>query len=404
MNAQDTRVPAEPHASAEFSRRLQAAADANPALADRLAAHHFDPASAHSPADLDALPVQSKDELLASRAHLSPRFTPRRIFQSPGPIYEAQPPGPDPWRWGEALSAAGLQPGDVVANCFGYHLSPAGAMFDEAITAAGATVLPAGIGSQQLQVQALMDLGIRGYVGLPSYLKALIDVCAAAGGSPESFPVRWALVTAEPLPDQLRTALQEWVPQVRMAYGSAEAGLIAYEDGQGAGMVTAAGVDVAVCDITTGSRLDAGEGEVVLSLIRAEAPLVRFGTGDLSAWVADESGTPVTDEQGRRRLAGVLGRVGQAVKVRGMFLHPRQAAAVMDRVDGVAAYRFVISRTAHRDDVRCEIVPAAGAAAEAVRTAAAEEIRAGLRFNAEVQLVSQLPDDGQTLVDTRSWD
>lgn len=169
-------------------------------------------------------------------------------------------------------------------------------------------------------------------------------------------------------------------------------------------MVTAAGVDVAVCDITTGSRLDAGEGEVVLSLIRAEAPLVRFGTGDLSAWVTDESGTPVTDEQGRRRLAGVLGRVGQAVKVRGMFLHPRQAASVMDRVDGVAAYRFVISRNAHRDDVRCEIVPAAGAAAEAVCTSAAEEIRAGLRFNAEVQIVTELPADGQTLVDTRSWD
>lgn len=398
MNAQDTRVPA------GFTQQLEEALAGNPELEARFVEHSFDPAGAAELADLDALPVQSKDELLASRAHLSPSFTPRRIFQSPGPIYEAQPPGADPWRWGEALRAAGLEPGDVVANCFGYHLSPAGAMFDEAISAAGATVLPAGIGSQQLQVRAMTDLGVRGYVGLPSYLKALIDVHASAGGTPGDFPVRWALVTAEPLPDELRAALTEWVPSVRMAYGSAEAGLIAYEDGQHPGMVTADGIDVAVCSIDTGERLDADEGEVVLSLVRPEAPLIRFGTGDLSAWVTDGDGQPATDARGRRYLAGVLGRVGQAIKVRGMFLHPRQAAEVMSRVDGVESCRFVITRTGHRDEVTCEIVPAAGADAEAVLASAAEEIRAGLRFNAEVRAVDELPGDEGILVDARNWD
>ncbi|GAA4826916.1 phenylacetate--CoA ligase family protein [Garicola koreensis] len=373
----------------------------DPSLAQRFADAGLDAAQVADIRQLDALAVQPKDDLVSARAAHGRRWTPQRIFQSPGPIYEVQPPGEDPWRWAQALRSAGLQPADRVINCFGYHLSPAGAMFDEAVVAAGATVLPAGIGSQQLQVQAIQDLDVRGYVGLPSYLKALIDIVAEAGGTPADFPVRYALVTAEPLPQDLRKVLQEWVPTVRMAYGSAEAGLIAYEDGSGPGMVEGDEIDVQVCDISTGAPLATGEGEVVVTLARRAAPLLRFGTGDLSAWVTDEHGAVVTDDQGRRRLTGILGRSGEATKVRGMFLHPRQAATALDGVEGLAEFRFVITRQNHRDEVRCEYVSTSGADLDEVLS---ERIRAALRFSAEVRQVAELPADSPLLADQRSWD
>lgn len=399
----------ETETAADIGGRLAAAAAADPALRARLEGAGVRCEDVTSPADLAAVPVQSKDERVAERAHVLTGAAPKRIFQSPGPIYEAQPAGEDPWRWGEALTSAGLRPGDVVLNCFGYHLSPAGAMFDEAIIAAGGTVVPAGIGNQQLQVDAIRDLGARGYVGLPSYLKALIDLHLGAGGTAEDFPVEYALVTAEPLPDSLRAELERCVPAVRMAYGSAEAGLIAYEDGTGPGMVTGTGIDVSVCDLGTGEPRDAGEGEVVVTLVRETAPLVRFGTGDLSAWVTDAGGAPVTTPDGRRRLAGVLGRTGQAVKVRGMFLHPAQIRSLLEAVAEVQALRFVIDRTEHRDTVVCEAVPAVrdtgeqGAGDDAVRSALAEHIRSRLRFRAEVRIVTELAGE-ELICDLRTWD
>lgn len=380
---------------------VTAAADRDPVLRQRLDAAGLDPAAIGSAEDLLAVPVQSKDEMVAARDHVLGDGVPKRIFQSPGPIYEAQPAGEDPWRWREALEAAGLRPGDIVLNCFGYHLSPAGAMFDEGIVAAGGTVLPAGIGNQQLQVQAIRDLGIRGYVGLPSYLKALIDLFEADGGTPEDMPLQYAVVTAEPLPDSLRETLQVWVPQVRMAYGSAEAGLISYEDGRADGMVTASGITVDVCDIADGTPLTEGPGEVVVSILRETAPLIRFGTGDLSAWVTD-GGRPVQTD-GRRRLAGVLGRTGQAVKVRGMFLHPTQVKGVAAKLEGADALRFVIGREDHRDSVVAEVVVTAGADADTVVAEAADRIRSELRFRADVRTADGFDDDA-VIVDTRTWD
>ena len=372
----------------------------DPALAARFETAGLAPAEVSSIRQLDALSIQPKEELVAARVAQRQDWVPQRIFQSPGPIYEAQPPGEDPWRWREALYSAGLGHGDIVLNCFGYHLSPAGAMFDTAVVAAGATVVPGGIGSQQLQVQAIMDLGIRGYVGLPSYLKALIDVAVEQGITAEMFPVRYALVTAEPLPEDLRQQLQQWVPTVRMAYGSAEAGLIAYEDGAGPGMVEGPEIDVQICDIETGTPLTTGEGEVVVTLARPHAPLIRFGTGDLSAWHTDANGEVLVDDQQRRRMVGILGRTGEAMKVRGMFLHPRQAAAALADVDELEVFRFIVTRENHRDEVRCEYVSAGGVDLDEVL---AERIRTALRFNAEVHKVEQLPANAPVLVDERDW-
>ncbi|MGH3470199.1 MAG: phenylacetate--CoA ligase family protein, partial [Thermocrispum sp.] len=261
--------------------------------------------------------------------------------------------------------------------------------------AIGCRVLPGGIGSQDLQARAVADLGVTAYAGLPSYLKSIIERYHAAGLDPARWRLGKALVTAEPLPDGLRAELERQVPSVRMAYGTAEAGLLGYEREPGAGLLVPDDVLVQVCDLDSGRPLAEGEGQVVVTLYRPSYPLVRFGTGDLSAWVDGPDGT--------RRLAGVLGRIGAAVKVRGMFLHPRQLDLAMRDLDAVTAYRFVVDREDHRDELRCQIVPSAHADAGEVAVAVAEKVRSSLRFATAVEIVTTLEDD-HALVDLRTWD
>lgn len=372
-----------------------------PAFAGRLAAAGVTPEQVRGVADLAALPVLAKEEMLALQQAdppfgglLAPGAAVRRLFQSPGPLYEPQLAGADPWRWRPALEAAGFSEADTVLNCFGYHLSPAGAMFEEGLLSLGARVVPAGVGALELQARAAADLGVSGYVGLPSYLLALAERCDEAGLR-DRWRVARALVTAEPFPDSLRRAVEEHVPVVRMAYGTAECGLLGYEDEPGGGLVVPDDVVVQVCDLSTGQPLDEGEGQVVVTLLRPAYPLVRFGTGDLSAWV--------TGPDGGRRLAGVLGRVGAAVKVRGMFLHPRQAQSALGGAPGVAAFRLVVDRVEHRDVLRCEVVVAPDADAQQVLDDVRTRVRSGLRFSADVVAVPEIPRD-ETIVDVRTWD
>jgi phenylacetate-CoA ligase len=349
-------------------------------------------------ADLDDLPVLTKDDLLeAQRADppfggaVAPDAVMRKVFASPGPLYEPQLPGADPWRWGEALRAAGFGSADVVLNCFSYHLSPAGAMFEEATLAVGATVIPAGVGNQDLQVQVVAAVGATAYTGLPSYLRALAEKATALE---LPFPIRRALVTAEPLPDSLRAWLSSRVETVHQAYGTAETGLLGYETSPGSGLAMPAGVLVQVCDPATGRPYaDDSVGQVVVTLLRPDQPLVRFGTGDLSAWTLGPDGS--------LRLSGVLGRIGEAVKVRGMFLHPRQATEALAHEPGVEAYRLVIERADHRDLLRCEIVPAPGAD-ELLPERVRDAIRSRLRLSADVVCVASLG-DGPTVDDRRNW-
>ncbi|MHB8187461.1 MAG: phenylacetate--CoA ligase family protein [Dermatophilaceae bacterium] len=387
---------------AAVARVIQASAATVPAFAARLAAAGLSADSIRGVADLAALPVLTKDDVLAQQHDeppfgglLAPGAQVNRVFQSPGPIYEPQLSGADPWRWGQALSSMGFGADDTVLNCFGYHLSPAGAMFDEGCLAIGARVLPGGIGTQDLQARAIADLGVTAYTGLPSYLKALVDRFGELGLGRDRWRLTRALVTAEPLPDSLRALLEEWVPIVRMAYGTAETGLLAYEREPGAGLVLADGVLVEVCDLDTGAPITQGEGQVVITLLRPEYPLVRFGTGDVSTWVDAPDGVP--------RLAGILGRVGQAVKVRGMFLHPRQAQAAMAGVEGVTAWQLVVDRRDHLDQLRCEVVLADGGGGDAVLEVVRGRIRAGLRFASEVVAVTALPADASVISDLRDW-
>ena len=379
---------------AAIARMVAAAAARVPAFAARL-----DAAAVRGAAELAALPVFTKDQLLAAQ-RAAPPFggtvaadaAVRKVFCSPGPLYEPQLAGPDPWRWAAAVRAAGIGPAYRVLNCFSYHFSPAGAMLEEGCLAAGATVIPAGVGNQELQVQVAAELAATAYVGLPSYLKALIEK-AHERGLP--WTIRRALVTAEPLPDSLRGALMAHVPVVLQAYGTAEAGLVGYETAPGSGLAVPDDVLVEICDLDTGApRFDGTVGQVVVTLFEPAQPVVRFGTGDLSAWIAAADGS--------LRLAGVLGRLGEAVKVRGLFLHPRQAAAALASVAGLARYRFVVARVEHQDALRCEVIPAPGADPVALAAQVRDQIRAQLRLGAEVACVAELP-DGPAIVDQRDW-
>lgn len=384
--------------------RMMAEAARVPALAVRCAAAGVDPSAVRSVADLSALPVLPKDEVVALQAQdppfgglLADDADVVRVFQSPGPLYEPQLAGADSWRWGQVLSSIGVGLGDTVLNCFGYHLSPAGAMMESGALVTGARVLPGGIGNQDLQARAIADLGVTAYTGLPSYLKVLVERFDEAGLPRERWRLDKAMVTAEPLPDSLRALLTERVPTVRMAYGTGETGLLAYENGDGAGLVLADGVLVQVCEIGTGVPItDETEGEVVVTLLRPDYPLVRFGTGDLSGWMLGPDGS--------LRLRGVLGRTGAAVKVKGMFLHPAQVATVMKDVPGVADYRFVIDRADHKDILRCEVVALDGADADGLVAEVGSRVRDGLRFNAEVVLVEALSEGEGPMLDTRDWD
>ena len=384
--------------------RMMAEAARVPALAVRCAAAGVDPSAVRSVADLSALPVLPKDEVVALQAQdppfgglLADDADVVRVFQSPGPLYEPQFAGADSWRWGQVLSSIGVGLGDTVLNCFGYHLSPAGAMMESGALVTGARVLPGGIGNQDLQARAIADLVVTAYTGLPSYLKVLVERFDEAGLPRERWRLDKAMVTAEPLPDSLRALLTERVPTVRMAYGTGETGLLAYENGDGAGLVLADGVLVQVCEIGTGVPItDETEGEVVVTLLRPDYPLVRFGTGDLSGWMLGPDGS--------LRLRGVLGRTGAAVKVKGMFLHPAQVATVMKDVPGVADYRFVIDRADHKDILRCEVVALDGADADGLVAEVGSRVRDGLRFNAEVVLVEALSEGEGPILDTRDWD
>jgi phenylacetate-CoA ligase len=378
------------------------------ALGARLRSQGLAPDELRGVAALDRLPVLGKDELIDLQAAappfgglLAPDATPRRLFQSPGPIYEPDLGGADPWGWAPALQAAGFGAHDRVLNAFGYHLTPAGVMFEQAAIAVGSTVVPGGVGSMDLQARACRDLGVTAYTGLPSYLKALLDKAEELGLEPGAWPLERAFVGAEPLPPSLRAWLEERIPVVRQGYGTAETGNLGYECEAREGLHLPEDRLVQVCDPQTGEALwDGREGEVVVTVLSPDYPLVRFGTGDLSAFLAEPCDCRISTP----RIAGWLGRVGEAVKVRGMFLHPRQARAVLEGLSGVERFRLVVDRSEHRDLLRCEVVPGDRAEAAELPAAVKERIRSGLRFDVEVVLVEGFEPDSPVIVDERSWD
>jgi phenylacetate-CoA ligase len=381
-----------------------------PGFAERLQQAGLEAAQIRTLDDLNRLPVIRKDQLTDIQAAHPPfggflaceLSELRRIFQSPGPIYDPEPPQPDYWRWAPALAAAGFGPGDRVLNCFGYHLTPAGAMFEEGLYALGCTVIPGGVGNQEQQARLLADLKVNGYVGLPSYLKALIEKAETLGLKPA---IEKAFFTAEPLPPSLRAWLHEHGVRIaRQGYGTAECGNLGYECEAENGWHVPEDVWIQICDINSGQPLPPGKvGEIVVTLRNPYYALVRFGTGDLSALNPE----PCVCGRTSPRLMGWYGRVGDAVKVRGMFLHPRQLSDFLGRFPEIERGQALITRHEHRDFLtlrlllRRPVADPSDFAAQIARMA-----REALKFSLEVEFVSadQLPPTAPLIRDERTWE
>ncbi|MGH8937569.1 MAG: phenylacetate--CoA ligase family protein [Acidimicrobiia bacterium] len=382
-----------------------AAAERVPVFRSRLEASGIEPEGVVDAGSLDRIPVLGKDELLELQEGerpfgglLAADARVRRVYQSPGPLYEPELDHDDYWRFAPAFRAAGFGPADLVLNAASYHLSPLGAMLEEAARAVGCRVVPGGIGNLDLQVEVCAQLGVTAFSGLPSYLKALLERAEELG---QELFIEKAFVSAEPLPPSLRAWLRDRVPTVLQGYGTAELGNLGYECRRMDGLHVPEDALVEVCGLDDGrARWDGSAGQVVGTVFHPDYPLIRFGTGDLSAYLMEECDCGLETP----RLRGWMGRVGEAVKVRGMFLHPRQVEQVMGGIAGVERYRFVVERSGHRDDLRAEVVLEEGADPKARSDQIAERIRSSLRFKVEVRPVDELPEDGPLLEDRRTWE
>ena len=391
----------------DISSLISHLAEHAPGFARRLSEAGLSPDSIRTAEDLNALPVIRKDDLVEYQA-ADPPFGGflacdagdlKRIFQSPGPIYDPEARVPDYWRWKPALEAAGFRAGDIVLNAFGYHLTPAGAMFEEGLAAVGCAVIPGGIGNQEQQVRLLHDLHVNGYLGLPSYLKALFEKADEMG---MRLHIEKAFFTAEPLPPSLREWLtSRGVRVARQGYGTAECGNLGYECEAEDGWHIPDGVLIQICDINTGQPLPNGEtGEIVVTLFNEDYALVRFGTGDLSSLNPE----PCSCGRTSPRLMGWQGRVGDAVKVRGMFLHPRQLREFMARYPQAARWQAVVTRREHKDFLTLHILPAEGADIAALTDTHPLAARDALKFRLTVEIVDSIPEDAPPIEDTRTWD
>jgi phenylacetate-CoA ligase len=322
-----------------------------------------------------------------------------RIFASPGPIYEIEARRPDFFRMARALYAAGIRAGDLIHNTFSYHLTPAGAMLESAALALGCPVIPAGTGQTELQLKTIADLQPIGYVGTPSFLKILCDRATEIGSDVSS--IRKALVGAEAFPAALRSEFHDRGIWALQCYGTADLGLIAYEtsapDGSLCdGMVVDEDVILELVEPGTGIPVGAGEvGEVVVTTLTPEYPLIRFATGDLSALLLEPSPCGRTNQ----RIKGWLGRADQSAKVRGMFVHPVQIGEIARRHPGVRRARLVVERPQSADAMTLFVETEAPGEAAAI--AATAQAVTKLRTEVTCVPVGSLPQDGRLIEDKR---
>ncbi|MCY3915916.1 MAG: phenylacetate--CoA ligase family protein [Chloroflexi bacterium] len=368
------------------------------------------PAEIQGAEDLAKIPVLSKDSLVEIHGAnppfggfltIDPDDLPR-IYISPGPIYDPQLPPED----AEALLAPfkyiGIGRGDRVLNTFMYHLTPAGILLDEAIRACGATVIPTGPGNTELQIMMMTALGASGFVGQPSYLMSLLDKAAETGMGAGAVPLKKALFSAEPYtPSQQARFEGEYGMKTTSAYGTADLGFIGYTRAGMRGFRIMPSIYLQICDPETGAPLPAGEtGEIVATTLNKSYPLIRFGTGDLGALPP----APPCDGQ---QLLGLYGRSGDAVKVRGMFLHPNQLKAAALQFPEIKDLQVVITRPANRDVVTVNVELNAGAAGEglAEKLSALAQQAARLRIDAvNIVEAGAIDPNARKIVDEREWD
>ena len=364
----------------------------------------------NSRAALAALPVTRKYELLerqqAQRANdvfggfSALRFgkTMPRVFASPGPIYEPEGVGKDYWRMARALYAAGFRAGELIHNCFSYHFTPAGSMMESGAHALGCSVFPGGTGQTEQQLQAMLELRPSGYSGTPSFLKILIEK-AAESQTPLPFLSK-ALVSGEAFPPSLRDWLAERGMTAYQCYATADIGLIAYETSAREGLVLDEGVIVEIVRPGTGDPVAVGEvGELVVTTLNPDYPLIRFGTGDLTAVLPGQCPTGRTNQ----RIKGWMGRADQTTKVRGMFVHPGQVDQVVKRFPEVLKARLVVSGEMANDQLHLHVETSQ--ATEALQAAVAQAVRDITKLRAEVVFTTpgSLANDGKVIEDARSY-
>ena len=349
--------------------------------------------------DLAALPVLRKSDLTRLQAESAPfgglNGGPvaglRRLFISPGPIYDPEGRGTDWWGSARALYAAGVRRGDVVLNTFSYHLTPAAFIFEGGAEAIGCPVIPAGPGNTADQLVAISHYRPRVYVGVPDFLKILLDKADETGTDRSSLQV--GMVTGAALPESLRAELAGRGVAVRQCYGTADLGIVAHEDG-GPGMVLGENTIVEILRPCTGDPVPEGEvGEIVVTRLSPDYPLLRFATGDMSAIL------PASGGRTNRRIKGWMGRADQAAKVKGMFVRPEQIAAVARAVPGCGRLRLEVSRDGQQDRMELLAEHDDGSVQAELAARLAEITR--LKGSVRVVAPGSLPNDGKVIADLR---
>ena len=373
------------------------------------------PASVTSRQALARLPVTRKHELLArqqaartgaagadvfggfSTLDFGARMP--RIFASPGPIYEPEGVARDYWRMARAMFAAGFRPGELIHNCFSYHFVPAGSMMETGAHALGCTVFPGGTGQTEQQVQAITQLRPAGYIGTPSFLKIIVDKALEMGVALPSLTK--AMFGGEAFPPSLRDWFTERGITGYQCYATADLGLIAYETEAREGLVLDEGVIVEIVRPGTGDPVNPGEvGEVVVTTLNPDYPLIRFGTGDLSAFLEG----PCPSGRTNARIKGWMGRADQTTKVRGMFVHPGQVAEIIKRFPEVARARLVVTGEMANDAMTLQVETACGGP-DGLAAKIGEAVRDVTKLRGQVELVlpGTLPNDGKVIEDARSY-
>lgn len=366
------------------------------------------PVDIRSPNDLLRLPIIRKEALAGIQAENLPfgglnatnveKLA--RVFMSPGNIYDPQGDSPDFWRFAPALAAAGFRAGDLVQNTFSYHMTPAGFMFDGALRHIGCVVVPAGVGQTELQVRMAADLGVTGYTGTPSFLHTLLTK-ARELNTPLKIEV--AFVTGEMLAPSLRSELEnDFGVRVLQGYGTADLGLIAYECPEKNGLHLHPECIVELIDIETGQPAEPGQpGEIVATLFDQAYPLIRFATGDISSW--KEPGACACGRTAPQ-LTGLLGRVGDAVKVKGMFIRGTQIDGVMKTFAEVARYQAIVTRDQHQDQLRYVVELVDGGVGEGLAERLAEALKDQVKVRGEIEIApSGTIANAKKIDDRRVW-
>lgn len=411
FDALETRTPAEREAAlmAALPRQIAHAQAHSAAMREILAG--VDAAAITSRAALAQLPVTRKSELLArqqaSRAAGRDAFggfsairygaAMPRLYASPGPIYEPEGTGRDYWRAARAMFAAGFRAGDLAHNAFSYHMTPGAFIMESGAHAVGCTVFPAGTGQTEQQLQAIAELKPQAYLGTPSFLRILVEKAQEAGVDIRSLAK--GLVGGEAFPPSLRDWFTERGMAIYQSYATADVGLIAYETASREGLVLDENVIVEIVRPGTGDPVSEGEvGEIVVTVLGPDYPLIRFGTGDLSAVLPGACPTGRTNT----RIKGWLGRADQTTKVRGMFVHPGQVAEIVKRFPEVSRARLVVSGEMANDQMKLLVE---SSAAQGLSERVAEVVRDVTKLRGDVEVVApgSLPNDGKVIEDARSY-